>query len=234
MSQGQIRGCQMDALQGQVKEIFKKLVDEVCLEEDWKVNTKMGVHEVDVVYGGDKIVYGASIELPTQLAENKYGLNYGPQSSDRQKRLVPFGKSITKEEAAKIRAGDMTILDSEEFKNRPAAIGIDVHDFRDPKMNAEMESRRKRLEDKLSDLGGIATAIDSTIRGSKVIEAAGRLPGGVDAIRDSLVQRAIDAVKSGSAVIQHKVSLLPPKKSPGLLGVQPTPTKPQGQLGLMR
>jgi len=200
MSEGTGVECKSDTMKGQVKEILGEIVDEVMKDEKWSVNTKAQIHNI---YG--KIFFGTSVEIPLSEAQNKYGLSYGPTNGD--KRVVPMGREVSGKEAQAIQSGDMSVTETEDFKNRPAKIGMDVHDHGSEVKNREMDARRSRLQSKVNSLGSAAMAVNQVTEGVKVLEAGGKAPpGGAEAVRKSMTRKVIDAIKTGSVVVTEQVN----------------------------
>lgn len=227
MSKGTAVPCKLDTAAGSVKEILKKIVDEVLSKEGWSVNTKEELHNI---YG--KMVWGASVQVPADIARSKYGIEYGPMAGD--KRVVPVGRELTQNEAAKIQNGDMSVVQSPEFKSRAPVIGMDVHST-----SEVMQAKRDKLQEQIEEVGAGAVAVNNVMEGLKVLESGGKkIPAGFE---QTLTNSVIEALKTGTGKIDLTVNFGGQAAAPAAGGLEslapkkvgPSPVK-KGPLGLMQ
>jgi len=227
MSKGTAVPCKLDTASGNVKEILKKIVDEVLSKEGWIVNTKEELHNI---YG--KMVWGASVPVPEDIARSKYGIEYGPMAGD--KRVIPVGRELTSQEAQQVQKGDMSVVQSPEFKSRAPVIGMDVHTE-----SAVAQAKRDKLQEQIEEVGAGAVAVNNVMEGLKVLAAGGKkIPAGFE---QTLTNSVINAIKTGTGKIDLTVSFGGQPAAPaagGLEGLAPKKVGPQpvkkGPLGLMQ
>jgi len=248
MSQGISLHCDIDIEMAETTEVLKKIVDEVFKDKGLSISLKQRKYHAKAYIRDaqgnpspgyqENFGYGITIDVPRELASKK-GIIFCPGSIENPGNVsICVGKEISKEEYMDPKF-EGKVASSEEFQKRPSAMIMDNHrwDITHPDgvgANPALGKERDSFRDKVQECVGLAGAVGTALKGIKKMAEGGKVPeGGVEAVKEALTQKVLDAIRDGSFVISiqpkfPKTEQTTQKKSPGLLGPQPEPQqKPQ-------